>query len=163
MNESITAFVGLDVHKESIALAVAKPGRAAPRFVGTTAPVLPELEKALRHLGSPSQLLIVYEAGPCGYGLARQLCARGYRCELVAPTKIPPKPGDRIKTDRCDALSLAHFARCGDLRPVLIPAESDEVPDCEHAISSRPCCCHTGSVTPGKPPGPLLMRASWLG
>jgi transposase len=126
MNEGITAFVGLDVHKESIAMAVAKPGRATPRFVGTTAAVLPELEKALGHLGRPSQLLIVYEAGPCGYGLARQLCARGYRCELVAPTKIPRKPGDRIKTDRRDALSLAHFARCGDLTPVLIPAEPDE-------------------------------------
>ena len=81
MSEGITAFVGLDVHKDSIAIAVAEPGRAAPRFLGTTGPVLAEVQKALSHCGTPPQLLIVYEAGPCGYGLARQLCARSYRRE----------------------------------------------------------------------------------
>jgi transposase len=126
MSEISTAFVGLDVHKESIAIAIAKPGRAAPRFLGTTRPVLAELEKALAHVGSPKDLLIVYEAGPCGYVLARQLAARGYRCEVIAPTMIPRKPGDRIKTDRRDALALAHFARAGDLTPVLVPKEPDE-------------------------------------
>src|SRR5580692_9738152 len=115
MSEVTTAFIGLDVHKDSIAIAVAVPGRAAPRFLGTTGSVLAEVEKALSHCGTPPQLLIVYEAGPCGYGLARQLCARGYRCEVIAPTMIPRKPGDRIKTDRRDALALAHFARAGDL------------------------------------------------
>jgi transposase len=126
MNEGITAFVGLDVHKESIAIAVAALGRAAPKFLGTTGPVLAEVEKALSHLGAPRELLIVYEAGPCGYGLARQLCARGYRCEVIAPTLIPRKAGDRIKTDRRDALALAHFARAGDLTAVTIPPEPDE-------------------------------------
>jgi transposase len=126
MSENITAFIGLDVHKESIAIAVAHPGRAAPRFVGTTGPALAEVQKALSHLGTPAQLLVVYEAGPCGYGLARQLCGRGYRCEVIAPTKIPRKSGDRIKTDRRDALALAHFARAGDLTPVTIPQEPDE-------------------------------------
>lgn len=71
----------------------------------------------------PPELQIVYEAGPCGYGMARQLCARGYRCEVIAPSLIPRKPGDRIKTDRRDALSLAHFARGGDLTAVMIPPE----------------------------------------
>jgi transposase len=126
MNEGITAFVGLDVHKESIAIAVALSGRAAPRFLGTTGPVLAEVEKALSHVGAARQLLIVYEAGPCGYGLARQLGARGYRCEVIAPTLIPRKAGDRIKTDRRDALALAHFARAGDLTAVMIPPEPDE-------------------------------------
>jgi transposase len=126
MSENITAFVGLDVHKESIAIAVAEAGRGAPRFIGTTGPRISEVEKALSHLGTHAELLIVYEAGPCGYVLARQLRERGYRCELVAPTKIPRKPGDRIKTDRRDALSLAHFARAGDLTPVMVPDESDE-------------------------------------
>ena len=126
MSEDITAFVGLDVHKESIAIAVAEPGRAAPRFVGTTGPALAEVHKALSHLGTPRRLVVVYEAGPCGYGLARQLCSRGYRCEVIAPTKIPRKPGDRIKTDRRDALALAHFARAGDLTPVTIPQAADE-------------------------------------
>jgi transposase len=126
MSENITAFVGLDVHKDSIAIAVAEPGRAAPRFLGTTGPALTEVQKALSHVGPPAQLLIVYEAGPCGYGLARQLCARGYRCEVIAPTKIPRKAGDRVKTDRRDALALAHFARAGDLTPILVPQEPDE-------------------------------------
>ena len=100
MSEVTTAFVGLDVHKESIAIAIAQPGRAAPRFIGTTGPTVAEIEKALRHLGAPPELQIVYEAGPCGYGLARQLSAHGYRCEVIAPSLIPRKPGDRIKTDR---------------------------------------------------------------
>lgn len=126
MSENITAFVGLDVHKESIAIAVAEPGRAAPRFIGTTGPTLREVQKALTHWGTPAQLLVVYEAGPCGYGLARQLASKGYRCEVVAPSRIPRKPGDRIKTDRRDALQLAHFARAGDLTPILIPEEPDE-------------------------------------
>jgi transposase len=126
MSEVTTAFVGLDVHKDSIAIAVAQPGRAAPQFLGTTGPLLAEVEKALSHCGTPRELLIVYEAGPCGYGLVRQLSARGYRCEVIAPTLIPRKPGDRIKTDRRDALALAHFARAGDLTPVVVPQEPDE-------------------------------------
>ena len=84
------------------------------------------MERALSRCGTPTELLIVYEAGPCGYGLARQLCARGYRCEVIAPSLIPRKPGDRIKTDRRDALDLAHFAQAGDLTPVAVPPEPDE-------------------------------------
>jgi transposase len=80
----------------------------------------------LGHLGCPGQLGIVYEAGPCGYGLARRLLERGYRCEVVAPAKIPRRAGDRIKTDRRDALALASFARSAELTPVLIPDEQDE-------------------------------------
>jgi len=126
MYENITAFVGLDVHKDSIAVAVAEPGRAAARFLGTTGPALAPLEKTLSHLGVPGQLWLVYEAGPCGYGLARQLNARGYHCEVVAPAKIPRRPGERIKTDRRDALSLASFARSAELTAVVIPDERDE-------------------------------------
>ena len=126
MHENITAFVGLDVHKDTIAVAVAEPGRAAARFLGTTGPTLGPLEKALAHLGAPEQLWLVYEAGPCGYGLARQLSARGYHCEVVAPAKIPRRPGERIKTDRRDALSLASFARSAELTAVVIPDERDE-------------------------------------
>jgi hypothetical protein len=70
----------LDVHKNSIAIGVAAPGRAAPQFVGTTGPTVTELIKALDHLGRPERLLIAYEAGPCGYTLARELGARGYCC-----------------------------------------------------------------------------------
>jgi transposase len=126
MDEGITAFIGLDVHKETIAMAVAEPGRAPPRFVGTTGPMLGPLEKALSQVGVPEQLWVVYEAGPCGYGLARQLRAKGYHCEVVAPSKIPRKPGERIKTDRRDAMSLASFARSAQLTSVVIPDERDE-------------------------------------
>ena len=69
MDNDVTAFVGLDVHKDSIAVAVAAPGHAAPQFVGTTGPQLSELLKALRHLAQPEQTLLAYEAGPCGYRL----------------------------------------------------------------------------------------------
>jgi transposase len=126
MHEGITTFVGLDVHKDSIAIAVAVAGREAPRFVGSTGASLRELLKSLSHLGKLKETLLVYEAGPSGYVLARQLRAHGYHCEVVAPTKIPRRAGDRIKTDRRDAVSLAHFARAGDLSPVLVPEETDE-------------------------------------
>jgi transposase len=94
MSDDITAYVGLDVHKGSIAIGVAEPGRAAPHFVGTTGPDLAELTKALSRLGRPEQMLLAYEAGPCGYPLARQLAARGYRCEVIAVAKMPRKPGE---------------------------------------------------------------------
>lgn len=126
MGNDITAYVGLDVHKDSIAIAVADPGRAAPRFIGTTGPRLTELLKALRSLGAPHHVHVAYEAGPCGYRLARDLLEAGYPCEVIAVAKIPRRPGDRIKTDRRDALSLASYLRAGELTPVAIPDARDE-------------------------------------
>jgi hypothetical protein len=121
MQETITAFVGLDAHAESNAIGVAEAGREVPRFVGTVGPKFAELSKALSKLGDPSKLLIVYEAGPCGYALARELKRAGYRCEVVAPSKVPRRPGDRVKTDRRDALTLAGLARAGELTFVVVP------------------------------------------
>lgn len=126
MDEVITGYVGLDAHAESTAIAVAETGRAAPRFVGTVGPRLAELVKALNRLGKPESLHVVYEAGPCGYGLARELLERGYRCEVIAPARIPKRPGERIKTDRRDALKLAGLARAGELVSVVIPDPRDE-------------------------------------
>lgn len=126
MINDITAFVGLDVHKDSVAIAVADPGRAAPRFIGTTGPRVSEVTQALEHLGPPERTLIAYEAGPCGYPLARALAARGYRCEVIAVAKMPRKPGERIKTDRRDAVTLSRYLRSGELTPVLIPDVRDE-------------------------------------
>jgi transposase len=126
MDEIITGFVGLDAHAESTAIAHAEVGRAAPRFVGTVGAKAAELIRALGKLGKPASLHVVYEAGPCGYGLARDLTAAGYRCEVIAPSKIPRKPGDRLKTDRRDALMLASLARAGELVAVRIPDERDE-------------------------------------
>jgi transposase len=125
MNEP-TGFVGLDVHAESTAMSVAEPGRAAARFVGTVGPRFAELTKALSKLGAPSKLMIVYEAGPCGYALVRDLIAAGYRCEVIAPSRVPRRPGDRVKTDRRDALTLASLARAGELTFVNVPDERDE-------------------------------------
>jgi transposase len=126
MQELITGFVGLDAHAESTAIAVADAGRAAPRFVGTVGPRIVELTKALGKLGEPHSLCVVYEAGPCGYALARQLARLGYRCEVVAPSRIPRRPGERVKTDRRDALNLAGLARAAELVSVTIPDERDE-------------------------------------
>jgi transposase len=126
MDKIITAFVGMDVHKDSTVIGTAQSGREPARFVGTVGPQLPPLLKVLAHLGPPEALLIVYEAGPCGYGLARELRARGYTCEVVAPAKIPRRPGERIKTDRRDALRLAQWARSGELVNVTVPDERDE-------------------------------------
>ena len=79
MHETTTGFVGLDAHAESTAIGIAELGRATPRFVGTVGAKFAELTKALAKLGDPSQLLIVYEAGPCGYALARELQRASYR------------------------------------------------------------------------------------
>lgn len=126
LNELTTGFVGLDAHAESTAIGFAEAGREAPRFVGTVGPKPAELKKALGKLGEPQRLLIVYEAGPCGYTLARELSSQGYRCEVVAPSRIPRRPGERVKTDRRDALMLASLARAGELVAVTIPDERDE-------------------------------------
>lgn len=126
MSEAIKFFVGLDVHKESIAIGIADAGRGEPRFLGTVGPEPAELRKALKRIGAPAALHIVYEAGPSGYGLVRDLGARGYHCEVIAPSKIARRPGDRIKTDRRDALLLARLARSGELVKVIVPDERDE-------------------------------------
>lgn len=126
MSKTITSFVGLDVHQDSSAIGVAEAGREAPRFLGTVGPELAQLVKALKRLGKPESLLVVYEAGPCGYELARQLRARDYHCEVVVPGKIARRPNERIKTDRRDALTLARLERSGDLVHVVVPDERDE-------------------------------------
>jgi transposase len=126
MKDDNTVFVGLDVHKDTIAIAVAEDGRGEPRFVGTCGPQLRELLKTLAHLGERSHTLIAYEAGPSGFALARQLAAEGWRCQVIAVSKTPRKPGERIKTDRRDALALARYLRSGDLTAVVIPDAQDE-------------------------------------
>ncbi len=126
MNDANTIFVGLDVHKDAIAVAVAEPGRSQPRFVGTVENDLAQLIKALGRIAKPHQLAVVYEAGPCGYRLVRELRSRGIGCEVIAPSKTPRPTGDRIKTDRRDALLLARSARAGDLINVWVPDARDE-------------------------------------
>jgi len=126
MDEGTKVFIGLDVHKDSIAIAAAEAGRGAGRLIGQIAHDVPKLLKALGKLGEPGALHVVYEAGPTGYGLQRALAAKSYRCEVIAPSLIPRRAGDRIKTDRRDCLRLAELSRAGELRAVWIPDKGDE-------------------------------------
>lgn len=116
-----TAYFGLDVHKETIAIAVAEPGRQEPWYEGEIANTPKRVERKIQQLSERyggGLLQFVYEAGPCVYGLYRQLLASGHDVQVVAPSRIPKAPGERIKTDRLDALKLARLARSGDLTPV---------------------------------------------
>ncbi len=125
MTNHITTHVGLDVHKHSSAIVVAAEGERA-RFIGTVGPELNELIRALDKLGSPATMQIVYEAGPCGYGLVRSLRSRGYQCEVIAPAKVARRAGDRVKTDRRDALHLSEQSRAGALTAVWVLDAADE-------------------------------------
>lgn len=118
------AYVGLDVHKDTIAVAVAPAGRDAPEYHGEIANKPKNVAKLVDRLSQTyggEVLLFSYEAGPCGYALHRQILSLGHDCEVVAPSKIPQKPGERIKTDRRDALKLAARSRSGDLTAVWVP------------------------------------------
>jgi transposase len=118
-------FVGMDVHADTITVAVAE-GRGPARAVGTI-PNSPEaVRRLVKKLGCAEQLRVCYEAGPTGYVLYWQLTQRGVPCEVVAPTLVPVKPGERIKTDRRDAVKLARSYRSGDLTPVWVPDAAHE-------------------------------------
>lgn len=126
MDEISKVHVGLDVHKDSISIGVAQPGREAGRLLSKLGHHLPKLLKLLDKLGTPAQLHVVYEAGPTGFGLARSLLAKGYGCEVIAPSKTPRRSGERVKTDTRDCIMLAEYSRSGALRAVWIPDASDE-------------------------------------
>jgi len=123
------AYVGLDVHKEKVAVAVAECGRDKPRYEGEVLNTAKQVSKLIDRLSrryGGERLLFVYEAGAMGYVLYRQILLSGHDCEVVAPSLIPRKAGDRVKTDRRDALSLSRLARSGDLTRVWVPDEEQE-------------------------------------
>ena len=128
MSQSRTRFVGMDVHKESIAVAyVPQDHGAEVTYLGSLGTRQCDIDQMIRTMPSKAtHLLFVSEAGPCGSWLSRSLTKKGYDCWVVAPSLIPTKPGDRVTTDRRDAVQLARLARSGDLTGVYVPQVEDE-------------------------------------
>ena len=134
-------YVGMDVHKDSIVIALAGEGREQ----GETWQTIPydgvKLRKVLKSLIKNGEVLrVCYEAGPTGFGLCRSLRKAGIDCIVVAPSLVPSKSGDKVKTDRRDARKLAHFHRSGDLTEVHVPEEAVEaIRDLERARDDARC------------------------
>lgn len=128
MEQPTLLFVGLDVHKDSIAVAHADAERTdPPHFVGSIGTRQADIDKMIRRLHTKApNLVFAYEAGPCGYVLHRYLTSKGLHCRVVAPSLIPKKPGDKVKNDRRDAVEIARLLRSGDLTSVYVPRVEDE-------------------------------------
>jgi transposase len=128
MSQSRTLYVGMDVHKDSIAVAyVGQAHGAEVVYLGTMGTRHCDIDQLTRKLQSKAKhLIFVYEAGPCGDWLYRYLTKKGHHCWVVAPSLIPKKAGDRVKTDRRDAVQLARLMRSGDLTRVYVPSVEDE-------------------------------------
>lgn len=120
-------YVGLDVHKDTIAVSIAESDGHKPRYYGEISNTQKAIEKLANKLSPYGEIIaFCYEAGPCGYGIYRQLTALGHDCIVVAPSLIPTKPGDRVKTDRRDSESLARLHRANELTAVWVPDNEQE-------------------------------------
>ena len=128
MAQASTLFIGLDVHKETLAVAYVSTARKAEVVsLGNIGTRQSDIDKLIGQLQAKAKKLVfVYEAGPCGYWLYRYLTKKQFQCWVVAPSLIPKKAGDRVKTDRRDAMQLARLMRAGDLTPVYVPGVEDE-------------------------------------
>lgn len=127
MTDSTIKHVGLDDHKDSIFVAIADGAGGEARQYGKIDHTPEQVAKLLKKLAAEGHTLVCwYEAGPCGYGLYRQIVAAGHRCHVVAPSLTPRRAGDRVKTDRRDSVTLARLGRAGELAPVWVPDAAHE-------------------------------------
>ena len=125
--EQFSKYVGLDTHKDTIAVAVAEAAGGKARYFGAIPNRPAAITKLLKQLSPDGEVVsYCYEAGPCGYALQRQIEDSGHACMVVAPSLIPRRPGDRVKTDRRDSESLARLHRAGELSAVWVPDEEQE-------------------------------------
>jgi len=126
--EKSLKYIGVDVHKETLAVAIADEERGSEvRYLGAvpnTDDAMRQLVKRLARTGAA--LSFCYEAGPCGYGLQRLLAKLGQECIVIAPSMMPRRPGDHVKTDRRDAMTLARLLRAGELTAIWVPDEAHE-------------------------------------
>lgn len=125
--KQFSKYIGLDVHKERIAVSVADSGNGEVRYLGEICNTREAIEKLLKQLRKgDASLSFCYEAGPCGYHIYRQLTELGWDCQVIAPSLIPKKPGDKVKTDRRDSMMLARLHRAGELTKVWVPDQEQE-------------------------------------
>jgi transposase len=168
--KAITLYIGLDVHQDSITLGIAEPGpKGQIRLFGTISNDLHAVEKALTRIRKAhpgARLEVAYEAGPCGFGIARRLQQLDVPCLVAAPSLIPKRPGSAFKTDPRDACSLARLLRAGELTAVYVPEPTDEAirdlcPARTDAVDdlrrcrqgSRASCSATATATTARPTG----------
>lgn len=123
----IVHHIGLDVHKETIAVSIAPQHSTEVRRYGIIGGTLDAVDKLVKKLSLPGiELRLVYEAGPCGFVLCRHLRSQGIHCEVVSPSLVPKRASDRVKTDRRDADQLARLYRAGELTAIRVPDQEDE-------------------------------------
>jgi transposase len=125
--EEFSKYIGLDVHKETIAVSVAEGNGGEVRYLGEIDNTPDAIDQLIKHLRKArTDLLFCYESGPCGYGIYRQITDLGWTCKVVATSLIPKKAGDRVKTDRRDSMMLARLLRAGELDAVWVPDGTQE-------------------------------------